>query len=117
MKANAFQTTFAIFIAAVFVSTSSAQKVDWPMWGGTNDRNMVSEMEGGVSTDFNMDKGKNVVWSKLIGSQTTETPSLQTETFTSEPITPVSFAQNILPIRTKESCCALTKSPAISNGS
>ena len=74
MKANAFQTTFAIFIAAVFVSTSSAQKVDWPMWGGTNDRNMVSEMEGGVSTDFNMDKGKNVVWSKLIGSQTYGNP-------------------------------------------
>ena len=70
MKANAFQTTLAIAIAAVFASTSSAQKVDWPMWGGTNDRNMVSEMEGGVSTDFNMDKGKNVVWSKLIGSQT-----------------------------------------------
>ena len=74
MKANAFQTTLAIAIAAVFASTSSAQKVDWPMWGGTNDRNMVSEMEGGVSTDFNMDKGKNVVWSKLIGSQTYGNP-------------------------------------------
>ena len=43
------------------------------MWGGSNDRNMVAEMEG-VTTEFSMEDGKNVVWSKGIGSQTYGNP-------------------------------------------
>ncbi len=74
MKANAFQLTLAIAFTAMLSLSASAQKVDWPMWGGTNDRNMVSEMEGGVSLDFSMEKEKNIVWSHGIGSQTYGNP-------------------------------------------
>jgi outer membrane protein assembly factor BamB len=74
MKAKALTVLFAIASAALFANSASAQITDWPMWGGTNDRNMVSEMEGGVSLDFDMNKGTNVVWSKGIGSQTYGNP-------------------------------------------
>lgn len=89
MKANAFINSTLILIAATFVASASlgslgspgslhaqtgqAKDGDWAMWGGANDRNMVSDMTG-VSTDFNLEDGKNVVWSQGIGSQTYGNP-------------------------------------------
>ena len=32
---------------------------DWPMWGGTPDRNMVSKMKG-IPTSWDVKSGKNV---------------------------------------------------------
>ena len=46
---------------------------DWPMWGGTAGRNMVSGMKG-VSTDFDLEKGTKVNWSVGLGSQTYGNP-------------------------------------------
>ncbi len=63
-----------VIAVLLFVSPDArAQSGDWPMWGGTNDRNMVAKT-GKVSTKFNLEKGTNVNWSKGIGSQTYGNP-------------------------------------------
>ena len=41
---------------------------DWPMWGGTPDRNMVSKMKG-IPTSWDVKSGKNVKWIGQLGSQ------------------------------------------------
>lgn len=46
---------------------------DWPMWGGSPDRNMVSGYKD-VSLDFNLRDGKNVLWTSNLGSQTYGNP-------------------------------------------
>src|SRR3712207_2964951 len=42
---------------------------DWPMWGGTPDRNMVSNMKG-IATTWDVKTKKNVKWVAALGSQT-----------------------------------------------
>ncbi|HEV7904381.1 MAG TPA: PQQ-binding-like beta-propeller repeat protein [Pyrinomonadaceae bacterium] len=46
---------------------------DWPMWGGTPDRNMVSNMKG-IPTSWDVDKKTNVKWVAALGSQTYGNP-------------------------------------------
>ena len=46
---------------------------DWPMWGGTSDRNMVSDMEG-LPTEWDVDSGEGIKWSAELGSQTYGNP-------------------------------------------
>lgn len=46
---------------------------DWPMWGGSPDRNMVSGYKD-ISLDFNLRDNKNVLWSAELGSQTYGNP-------------------------------------------
>lgn len=41
---------------------------DWPMWGGTSDRNMVSNMKG-LPTEWDVKTRKNVKWVAQLGSQ------------------------------------------------
>ncbi len=42
---------------------------DWPMWGGTADRNMVSNMKG-LPASWDVKDKKNVKWVAQLGSQT-----------------------------------------------
>src|SRR6266481_1847270 len=46
---------------------------DWPMWGGTPDRNMVSGMKG-VPTTWDVKTKKNVRWVVELGSQSYGNP-------------------------------------------
>lgn len=46
---------------------------DWPMWGGTADRNMVSNMKG-LPTSWDVKTQKNVKWVAALGSQTYGNP-------------------------------------------
>jgi outer membrane protein assembly factor BamB len=46
---------------------------DWPMWGGTPDRNMVSDMKG-LPTEWDVKTKKNVKWSAALGSQSYGNP-------------------------------------------
>ncbi|MGH9800841.1 MAG: PQQ-binding-like beta-propeller repeat protein, partial [Blastocatellia bacterium] len=46
---------------------------DWPMWGGTADRNMVSNMKG-LPTTWDVAKKTNVKWVASIGSQSYGNP-------------------------------------------
>src|SRR5580765_4684575 len=46
---------------------------DWPMWGGTPDRNMVSNMKG-LPTEWDIKTKKNVKWVANLGSQSYGNP-------------------------------------------
>src|SRR3712207_6825442 len=51
------------------VSASDPGTGDWPMWGGTPDRNMVSNMKG-IPTTWDVKTKKNIKWVAALGSQT-----------------------------------------------
>jgi outer membrane protein assembly factor BamB len=46
---------------------------NWPMWGGTPDRNMVSNMKG-LPGEWDIKTGKNVKWVAKLGSQSYGNP-------------------------------------------
>ena len=46
---------------------------DWPMWGGTPDRNMVSNMKG-LPTEWDVKTKKNIKWVARLGSQSYGNP-------------------------------------------
>ena len=46
---------------------------DWPMWGGTPDRNMVSNMKG-LPIDWDIKTKKNIKWVAELGSQSYGNP-------------------------------------------
>src|SRR5271155_2920530 len=48
---------------------------DWPMWGGTPDRNMVSDAKGIVS-NWDVATKKNIKWVSEVGSQNYGNPSV-----------------------------------------
>lgn len=66
----------AILVAVLVVVTVSASDPgtgDWPMWGGTADRNMVSSMKG-LPTTWDVKTGANVKWVTTLGSQSYGNP-------------------------------------------
>ncbi len=54
--------------AATRVVASDPGTGDWPMWGGTADRNMVSNAKG-LPTDWDVKTKKNIKWVADLGSQ------------------------------------------------
>ncbi len=46
-----------------------SKKKDWRMWGGTLSRNMTADVSG-VNLEFDLESGKNVAWTRGLGSQT-----------------------------------------------
>ena len=58
----------ALTIAITFVSASDPGSGDWPMWGGTPDRNMVSNQKG-MPTSWDIKTNKNIKWVAKLGSQ------------------------------------------------
>lgn len=59
--------------ATVAVSADDRSRRDWPMWGGTPDRNMVSTMTG-LPIEWDVKTGKNIRWVQELGSQTYGNP-------------------------------------------
>lgn len=57
-----------IYFLAPATSASDPGTGDWPMWGGTPDRNMVSNMKG-LPTSWDVKTKKNVKWVAQLGSQ------------------------------------------------
>ncbi|MEO8260549.1 MAG: PQQ-binding-like beta-propeller repeat protein [Acidobacteriota bacterium] len=55
------------------LSASDPGSGDWPMWGGTPDRNMVSNMKG-LPADWDIKTKKNVKWVADLGSQSYGNP-------------------------------------------
>jgi outer membrane protein assembly factor BamB len=67
-------STLFVTIAAVAPSASpGTADGDWPMWGGSPDRNMVSGMTG-LPTTWDVKAGTNVKWVAPLGSQTYGNP-------------------------------------------
>jgi outer membrane protein assembly factor BamB len=56
-----------------WLSASDPGTGDWPMWGGTPDRNMVSMMKG-IPTSWDVKTNKNVKWMAQLGSQSYGNP-------------------------------------------
>jgi outer membrane protein assembly factor BamB len=65
--------SFALVAAGVTIG--SAQQADWPMWGGTPTRNMVSDMKG-LPTTWDVKTGKNIKWVAELGSQAYGNPTV-----------------------------------------
>jgi outer membrane protein assembly factor BamB len=59
-----------VFLAA---SASDPGTGDWPMWGGTPDRNMVSNMKG-LPIEWDVKTKKNIKWVAQLGSQSYGNP-------------------------------------------
>jgi outer membrane protein assembly factor BamB len=60
-------------VSLLFLYASDPGGGDWPMWGGTPDRNMVSSMKG-LPTTWDTKAGKNVKWMAQLGSQSYGNP-------------------------------------------
>ena len=63
----------AAFAGTSRVAASDPGTGDWPMWGGTPDRNMVSNMTG-LPTEWDVKTGKNIKWVAELGSQSYGNP-------------------------------------------
>jgi outer membrane protein assembly factor BamB len=62
-----------LFVSFLAVAGTAAVSADWPMWGGTPSRNMVSPMKG-LPTSWDVKSGKNVKWVAELGSQSYGNP-------------------------------------------
>jgi len=58
-----------IYFLVPIANASDPGTSDWPMWGGTPDRNMISNMKG-LPTTWDIKTKKNVKWVAQLGSQT-----------------------------------------------
>jgi outer membrane protein assembly factor BamB len=75
-SAPAFVALLALFALAALPFAAKASDPgtgDWPMWGGTPDRNMVSNQKG-MPLTWDIKTGKNVKWVAELGSQTYGNP-------------------------------------------
>ena len=62
-------------LIVALLATPVALNADWPMWGGTPSRNMVSPMKG-LPTSWDIKTGKNVKWVAELGSQSYGNPTV-----------------------------------------
>ena len=53
---------------------AAATAQDWPMWGGSPDRNMVSGSASRLPSEWDVESGRNVRWVAALGSQTYGNP-------------------------------------------
>jgi outer membrane protein assembly factor BamB len=68
------RTLLACLIASFFpLSASDPGSGDWPMWGGTPDRNLVSSMAG-LPTSWDIKAKKNVKWMAQLGTTSNGNP-------------------------------------------
>jgi outer membrane protein assembly factor BamB len=65
--------TLVVVAAASAEPLAKAKRGDWPMWGGSPDRNMVSG-EKGIPAEWSIESKKNVKWVAPLGSQTYGNP-------------------------------------------
>ena len=76
-----WSNTVLIIVALLLMSGATISRLsasdpgsgDWPMWGGTPDRNMVSTMKG-LPTEWDVKTKKNVKWIAELGSQSYGNP-------------------------------------------
>ena len=70
------QIVICVWIAGgltMALGADGQRKGDWAMWGGLSDRNMVSD-ETGIPAEFDVESGKNILWTAELGSQTYGNP-------------------------------------------
>ena len=67
-KSAASLAALTTLASLTLLARSDPGSGDWPMWGGTPDRNMVSTMKG-LPTAWDVKSKKNVKWVAELGSQ------------------------------------------------
>src|SRR5713101_5239001 len=73
MKRTILIASIALSVSLLLLLASDPTGHDWPMWGGTPDRNMVSTMKG-LPTTWDVASKKNVKWMAQLGSQSYGNP-------------------------------------------
>ena len=73
LKAGAIYSGSTSGGATLMAAASDPGSGDWPMWGGTPDRNMVSSMKG-LPTEWDVKTKKNIKWVANLGSQSYGNP-------------------------------------------
>src|ERR1043166_4576041 len=73
MKRTILLSSVSLFICILFTFAADPNVGDWPMWGGTPNRNMVSPMKG-IPTSWDIKAKKNVKWMAQLGSQSYGNP-------------------------------------------
>ena len=73
MKRNIFVAAVCLFICFWLMFGSDSSTGDWPMWGGSPERNMVSMMKG-IPTSWGVKTGRDVKWVAPLGSQSYGNP-------------------------------------------
>ncbi|MFB3902345.1 MAG: PQQ-binding-like beta-propeller repeat protein [Acidobacteriota bacterium] len=68
-----FATGFLGLSACLVLQASDPAARDWPMWGGSPARNMISPMPG-LPVSWDVGKQENVKWTAKLGSPTYGTP-------------------------------------------
>ncbi len=68
-----FSFAAILLLCGIVLEASEPGTGDWPMWGGTPDRNMVSSMKG-LPADWDVKTKKNVRWVAQLGSQSYGNP-------------------------------------------
>jgi outer membrane protein assembly factor BamB len=68
MKTHLLLISGVLLAGGLGATASDPGSGDWPMWGGTPDRNMVSSMKG-LPTTWDVKTKKNVKWVAELGSQ------------------------------------------------
>jgi outer membrane protein assembly factor BamB len=62
-----------LFTLLTTIAVYTAQADDWPMWGRTPERHMISP-ERNPPTDWDVEKGTNIKWTATLGSQSYANP-------------------------------------------
>ena len=70
---SVYVTLMLLVAPALGEPLSKAKRGDWPMWGGSGDRNMVSG-EKGIPSSWDVKAKKNLKWVAPLGSQTYGNP-------------------------------------------
>jgi outer membrane protein assembly factor BamB len=73
MSMNRIQRCSALLSMAALLYAGDPGKPEWPMWGGTPDRNMVSGMKGLPAT-WDIGAKRNIKWVATLGSQSYGNP-------------------------------------------
>ena len=73
MKRILLLSSVSLFASLWLLPASDPATGDWPMWGGTADRNMLSMMKG-IPTSWDVKTKKNVKWVAQLGSQSYGNP-------------------------------------------
>jgi outer membrane protein assembly factor BamB len=73
MKRTILLSGLCLFVSLWLALASDPGTGDWPMWGGTPERNMVSSMKG-IPTSWDIKTKKNVKWMAKLGSQSYGNP-------------------------------------------
>ena len=77
MKSTPYHTLSSyhhLYLLVLCAAASPAFTADWPMWGGTPQRNMVNTVEKNIPDTWDVATGKNIKWVAQLGSQSFGNP-------------------------------------------